>query len=256
MAETSNGGSTERRRRSAGKALKRYGPILLVVIVIGRGDRHRRAAAVTTTTTSTAPTTTAGDNSDLPMTYQEAVAAGTEGDIDWGDGCDTETRTGQDPHAPTRPLRRAVGRERGQRRRHRARRDGRRDPGRALQGSARSAAAGARRGRGRRHRPRPSTTRPRSTTSTCSPTSTRPTAARCGSRSIEASGGPDDATAAQADALQVIDMEPFAVIGGPGQTPAWCQEIVAAGIVCVGCGTPRASREGRRGRARTCGRPA
>ena len=45
---------------------------------------------MTTTTTDEATATTTGDNSDLPMTYQEAVAAGTEGDIEWGDGCDTE----------------------------------------------------------------------------------------------------------------------------------------------------------------------
>ena len=38
---------------------------------------------------------------------------------------------------------------------------------------------------------------------------------------IEATGGADDATAAQADAQKVIDMGAFAAIGGPGQTPAW-----------------------------------
>ena len=39
-----------------------------------------------TTTTSDGTTTTTGDNSGLPMTYDEAVAEGIEGDIDWGDG--------------------------------------------------------------------------------------------------------------------------------------------------------------------------
>ncbi len=53
---------------------------------------------------------------------------------------------------------------------------------------------------------------------------------------VEATGLPDDATAAQADALKAIDLEPFAVIGSP-TAAAWYQEIAAAGIVCVGCAT-------------------
>jgi hypothetical protein len=52
---------------------------------------------------------------------------------------------------------------------------------------------------------------------------------------IEASGGPADATAAQADAQKVIDAGAFAAIGGPGQTPAWYQKLVDAKIVCT-CG--------------------
>ena len=52
---------------------------------------------------------------------------------------------------------------------------------------------------------------------------------------IVATGGPTDATAAQADAQKVIDMGAFAAIDGPGQTPAWYQELVAAEIICM-CG--------------------
>ncbi len=51
---------------------------------------------------------------------------------------------------------------------------------------------------------------------------------------IEATGGPADATAAQADAQKAIDLKPFAAVGGPAQTPAYWQELIAAGIVCVG----------------------
>jgi hypothetical protein len=51
---------------------------------------------------------------------------------------------------------------------------------------------------------------------------------------VEATGGPADATAAQADARTIIDMEPFAVIGGPAQTPVYWQEIVDAKILCIG----------------------
>ena len=64
---------------------------------------------------------------------------------------------------------------------------------------------------------------------------------------LEASGLPDDATAAQADALRAIDFEPFAVVGSP-TTAAWYQEIEAAGIVCVGCAQRRERGEGRRRR--------
>src|SRR4051812_29874103 len=35
-------------------------------------------------------TTTSGSKSDLPMTYAQAKADGKEGDIEWGDQCDTE----------------------------------------------------------------------------------------------------------------------------------------------------------------------
>ncbi|MDQ3385976.1 MAG: hypothetical protein M3503_08245 [Actinomycetota bacterium] len=51
---------------------------------------------------------------------------------------------------------------------------------------------------------------------------------------VEATGGASDATAALADAQSVIDKQPFAVIGGPGQTDAYWQEIAAAGILCMG----------------------
>ena len=51
---------------------------------------------------------------------------------------------------------------------------------------------------------------------------------------IEATGGPADSTAAVADAQKVIDLKPFAAIGGPGQTPAYWQAVVDAGILCVG----------------------
>ena len=46
---------------------------------------------MTTTTSATGTDTSADSASDLPLTYQEAKDKGTEGDIDWGDTCDTET---------------------------------------------------------------------------------------------------------------------------------------------------------------------
>src|SRR4026207_2420678 len=101
MAETTNGGSAGGEGSGgaspgghgaggAGKALKRYGPILLVVVIIAAVIAV--AAGGNDDDDATTDTTT-GDNSDLPQTYQEALDAGTEGDTDWGDTCDTELGT-------------------------------------------------------------------------------------------------------------------------------------------------------------------
>ncbi len=55
---------------------------------------------------------------------------------------------------------------------------------------------------------------------------------------VEASGLPNDATAAQADARTIVDLEPFAVIGGPASAPVYWQEVTEAGILCMGgCST-------------------
>lgn len=46
-----------------------------------------------------------------------------------------------------------------------------------------------------------------------------------------------DVVASRADAIDVIAMEPFAVIGGPGlDRGTFAQELADAGIVCYGCG--------------------
>jgi hypothetical protein len=51
-----------------------------------------------------------------------------------------------------------------------------------------------------------------------------------------ASGAASDVVASQADATDVIAMEPFAVIGGPGlDRGTFAQEISDAGILCYGC---------------------
>ncbi|MDZ7673475.1 MAG: hypothetical protein U5K30_00155 [Acidimicrobiales bacterium] len=51
---------------------------------------------------------------------------------------------------------------------------------------------------------------------------------------FEATGGPADGTAALADARAIIDMDPFAVVGGPTQADGYWEEIAAAEILCVG----------------------
>jgi hypothetical protein len=48
-------------------------------------------------------------------------------------------------------------------------------------------------------------------------------------------GAPSDAVAARADAIAIAEMEPFAVVGGPGQaTVVFSSELAARDIVCFG----------------------
>jgi hypothetical protein len=52
---------------------------------------------------------------------------------------------------------------------------------------------------------------------------------------IKASGAPDDAVAAKADAIKVAtDLHAFVSFGGPGQTTAYADELAARGVLCVG----------------------
>jgi hypothetical protein len=230
MAETNNGGSST---GGASQALKRYGPILLVIVLIGvviaiaSGGGDDDEGGGTTTTT--------GDNSDLPLTYQEAQAAGTEGDIDWGDGCDTERGRLKIPLPSAAPCIEPWD-------------DTQDNGGATAQGvTADEILVVLYKGQ-----PDPlqqqlvedagADTDPDAVNQTSQDyinlfTDVVETYGRTVRiEVVEASGLPDDATAAQADALRAIDLEPFAVIGTP-TAAAWYQEISAAGIVCVGCAT-------------------
>ncbi len=52
---------------------------------------------------------------------------------------------------------------------------------------------------------------------------------------IKASGAPDDAVAAKADAIKVAtELHAFASFGGPGQTTAYADELAARDVLCVG----------------------
>jgi len=50
---------------------------------------------------------------------------------------------------------------------------------------------------------------------------------------VLSSGNALDEAAARADAIRIADMEPFAVIGGPLQQPAFRQELAARGVLCI-----------------------
>ena len=229
MAETSNGGASG----GGAKALKRYGPILLVVVVIAAviafassgGDDDDDATTGTTT----------ADNSDLPMTYEEAVAAGTEGDIEWGEGCDTELGLLKVPVSNAAPCvepwdetednggatAQGVTADEILVVNYQA------EPDPLQQALVEDAGANT----------DPTLTNEVEVNYIKLFTDVYETYGRTVRvETIEASGGPDDATAAQADALRAIELKPFAVVGAP-TTDAWAQEIADAGIVCLACGT-------------------
>jgi len=110
MQPASASGST-----GGNKQLKRWGPIagVAAVVAIGAGvlvatggddedavDTTTTAAVIETTappdsgapvTTGATDTTEGTGEITYPLTYSQAVAQGVEGDVDWGDRCDTTT---------------------------------------------------------------------------------------------------------------------------------------------------------------------
>lgn len=221
----------ESNRAGASSALKRYGPIALVLVVVvgaivlfgGGGDDDDDVVG--------------GDGSGqpaaegLPLTFQEAEQQGVD-DIDWGEGCDTERgRIAIPLDNPAPCVEPWEGGDNG----------GATAPGVTAESikvvvyegdpdplqQALIGEAGA----------------------DTDPALTAQTAVdylrmledvyETYGRNLDieihrASGGPADATAAQADARAIIDKQPFAVIGGPSQTPAYWQELVDAEILCIG----------------------
>jgi hypothetical protein len=223
MADSNSSGSS--------KALKRYGPIAAVAIVVvgaiaifgGGGDDGDDV--------DTEPDPAQAQEG-LPLTYQEAERAGTEGDIDWGEGCDTDRGYVAIPIRNAAPcVEPWTDDDNGGATSKGVTADsikvvvyqGEPDPlQQAIVGEA-----GA-------------DTDPADTAQAAVDylemlDDVYETYGRTlDIEVVEATGGPDDATAAQADARTIIDKDPFAVIGGPAQTPVYWQEIVAADILCVG----------------------
>jgi hypothetical protein len=223
MADSNSSGSS--------KALKRYGPIAAVAIVVvgaiaifgGGGDDGDDV--------DTEPDPAQAQEG-LPLTYQEAEEAGTEGDIDWGEGCDTDRGYVAIPIRNAAPcVEPWTDDDNGGATSKGVTADsikvvvyqGEPDPlQQAIVGEA-----GA-------------DTDPADTAQAAVDylemlDDVYETYGRTlDIEVVEATGGPDDATAAQADARTIIDKDPFAVIGGPAQTPVYWQEIVAADILCVG----------------------
>jgi hypothetical protein len=213
--------------------LKRYGPIAAIVVVLvviagvvvlAGGDDSADEAQTTGTANGGAAAAT------VPITYQQAEADGTVADITWVDNCDPETGRIQMPTVYAPPC---VPKFEG-------------DNGGATatgvtadavkvvfyqpqqNADALAALAGA-------------TDEPEVAAETRADFFTMfnglvETYGRDVQLEVfQATGAADDATAAQADATSIIDMEPFAVIGGP-TTPEYADEITGAGIVCIACG--------------------
>jgi hypothetical protein len=217
--------------------LKRYAPFIVVVVLlavvvlviglVSNNDDDNNGSSSTTTQP--------GANSDLPLTFQEAQAQGTEGDIDWGDGCDTTTGRLKIPVHNAPPCVEPW--------------DDSQDNGGATsrgvtadeiviavyQGEPDPLQQAIVEGAGADTDPtKIAQTRIDYLNMFADMAGTYGRKLRV--EVVKASGGPTDATAALADAQKVIDMGAFAAIDGPAQTPAWQQELVDNKIICM-CGT-------------------
>lgn len=223
--------------RSRPSTLRRYGPIIVIVVVIAiigaivaltRGDDDHSASSENGATN---PSDVAG----LPLIYSQAEEDGRAGDIDWGPSCNTDLGQVKIPsiYAPScvEPYDPADGN------------GGATGPGVTAdtinvvfymgdpeldpQLTAAVAATGA----------------------DVDPDTAFETAQGFASiyeqvyelwgREINlvrylGTGSGSDAIAAKADAKAIIDMDPFAVIGGPTQTSALRDELAAAGVMCLG----------------------
>lgn len=223
--------------RSRPSTLRRYGPIIVIVVVIAiigaivaltRGDDDHSAS-------SENGATNPSDETGLPLIYSQAEEDGRAGDIDWGPSCNTDLGQVKIPsiYAPScvEPYDPADGN------------GGATGPGVTAdtinvvfymgdpkldpQLTAAVAATGA----------------------DVDPDTAFETAQGFASiyeqvyelwgRKINlvrylSTGSGTDAIAAKADAKAIIDMDPFAVIGGPTQTSAFRDELAAAGVMCLG----------------------
>jgi len=219
-------------RSSSSSALKRYGPIAVVLAVVigaivlfGGGDDEETAGGTSDGADQPA------EDSGLPLTFQEAEEAGE--DIDWGEGCDTDRGRVAVPLNNAAPC--VEPWEEG-----------------ADNGGATSPGVTAESIKVIVYQGEPDPLQQAIVGEAGADTDPADTAQAAVDylRMLEdvyetygrtldveivaASGGPSDATAAQADARTIIDKQPFAVIGGPAQTPVYWQELVDAGILCMG----------------------
>jgi len=214
-------------RSSTARALRRYGPIAVVVVLVvgvialvgGGGDDDDGGSEGT------------ASGSDLPVTFQEAEASGD--DIDFGDSCDADRGRVEIPLNNAAPCIEPW------------------DEG-ADNGGATSPGVTADSIKVVVYQAEPDPLQQALIEDAGANTDPRVNAEtvvdylkmfedvyETYGRSLDieivaATGGPSDATAAQADARTVIDKKPFAAVGGPTQTPVYWQELTNAGIVCVG----------------------
>lgn len=222
-------GTGRARAGRARRGLPRALALLVVVLVAFAGC----TASDDDDDAEPAPDGNGENSSDLPMTYQEAVDEGVEGDIEWGDGCDTERGRLKIPITNAAPCVEPWE-------------EGADNGGATAQGVTGDEIVVA------LYKGQPDPLQQalfEGAGADTDPNLVNQTAVdyirmfediyetygrKVRIETIEATGGPADSTAAQADAQKVIDLKPFAAIGGPAQTPAYWQALVDAGIVCVG----------------------
>jgi hypothetical protein len=230
---------------SSSKALRKWGPLVLIVVVlvgigaaiavVGGGDDDDDTAGASSNGDLTDGVGAPEPTGRMPVTYDEADAAGTVDDYTWSDACDTDTGKLMLPSvyaAPCVPV--FEDDDNG----------GATTPGvtadtiRIVRYVAESnadvqaliAQAGA------DDTPEQEAQTFRDYLAALSST------AELYGRQIElvdfqATGAGDDVVAARADAVQIVnELEPFAVLGGPGlDRGTFAEEITSNGIVCIDC---------------------
>ena len=236
---TSPGGSGS----SSSTALKRYGPLIGIVVVLaviagvviisGGGSDDPSSTATSDTTGASASGDPATDVA-TPIVYADAEAAGQEGDTTWVDNCDPETGRIMIPSVYAPPCVPAFpeGTDNG----------GATSPGVTADtitivsytppanADITSALGGA-------------TDEPADVLQTRKDfvTMLQQTSETYGRAveviEFEGTGPGDDAVAAQADAVNIVEnLKPFAVLNGPAQTPVFAEEMARNKIICIGCG--------------------
>jgi len=217
-------------------ALKRYGPVIGIVAVVaivavvsvvaGRGGSNESA---TKTTGASGP---AAGVKDVPITYDEAKQAGTAANQQWPDNCDTSTGRLKIPSVYAPPCLPKFTGDNG----------GTTSPG--VTGDEIVIVT---------YVPPPNGDITAMFTAQMDPQELQEQTGRAflemmqneyqtyGRRvkivRYDASGAPQDAVAAHADAVSVVDkFHPFASLGGPMLTPAYAEELARQGVLCLGCG--------------------
>lgn len=217
--------------------MKKYGPligivvviaiVLVVVTVVGKKDSSSNNAANTTGTNAPA-----GNPNDAPMTYQQAKAQGKEGSVTWNDNCDPATGRIKMPSVFAPPCLPKFTGDNG---------------GATGQGVTADKVTVV------NYVPPTNNDLLSMFTSQLDPpekvieTSKKyqemfQSLFQTYGRQVEvidynATGQPQDAIAAQADAQTVLEKyHPFASLGGPILTSAYAEELARNQVLCIGCG--------------------
>ncbi len=242
----------QRRDDGAGgtaRTLRKWGPftaiiaavaLLGVIVVIDDGDADGETVASTGQGSSTSEVSTEDDSGapeptgSMPITWAEAVEAGTEDDHEWGDDCDFELGTVMIPDVHAPPCVPVFEGDNG----------GEVGPGvtadtirivyydASESGGLDSLLGSA----GLQDTPEQQWETVQDWMEIHSST-TETYGREIELVRYEASGGFDDVVAAQADAERIAqDIEPFAVLGGPpSDGGAFADELARNGIICLGC---------------------